>query len=351
LAAHLQGAAIARALYSDTRNTDYLERAEKLLARARELAPRDPRPLFLTFRIALDRGERQVAEAALARLIEVAPNDVNVPIGRSSLAERDGNLEAAVAEMRSVVERVPSWQNLHHLAELELRRGDVDDARRHLEQLIALVPANTWGLAKLARLELFYGDLESAASLYSRVIKLKPHRSYFTNLGLARFMLGHYREAKESYLQALEMQPDHLFVRLNLADTEMALGEKESALTRYRLILEELEQRELDATESMTMAQCLAHLGESQRAVSVTLDMLQRNPEDLQVVYTAALVYALAGDVSSALVNTENALAKGYQPRWFMIPDFDVLKADPRFRALLDRALLEKDPGPAPGHS
>ncbi len=335
LAPCLLGASAAWTLHSDTRDPTYLERSEKLLARARKLVPEDPRPIFWAFRTALASGETKAARDTLAELAKVAPNAILVPLGRSQLMELDGDLEGAAAEMRSVVERVPSWQNLHWLADLEYRRGQVADARKHLEDLIGRAPNNTWGLAKLAELELLYGNLERVEELELKLIELKPSRSYFSNLGLARFLLGRYDEARESYLRALAIHPGHLTVSLNLADTELALGHFEEARAQYRRILGELDQRDGGADESMIMAQCLAHLDEDQRAVAVTLGTLQRHPEDAEVTYQAALVYALVGETASALVNVEKALGRGIQPRWFTIPGFGDLESDPRFRTLL----------------
>ena len=83
------------------------------------------------------------------------------------------------------------------------------------------------------------------------------------------------------------------------------------------------------------MAQCLARLGQARRAVAVTLGTLQKYPDDAEVAYYAALVYALVGEPASALVNAERALGRGYQPRWFEFPGFEALRSDPRFQALV----------------
>lgn len=336
LEAHLEAASVAWTLYSDSRETEYLERSEKLIRWSRELEPDAPRILFLAFRIALARGERAAAEVALAELLRIAPNEPMIPLGRSFLAESDGDLSAAAAAMRTAVDRFPSWRNLYRLAEFELRRGEVGEARRRLEELLQRVPNNTWGLAKLAQVELFSGDLGRVEELLVRAIEIKPHRSYFVNLGIARFLLGRYGEAHESYLQALEMKPGHLLVRLNLADTELALGHELEARARYRQILGELEQVDLDAAEGMIKAQCLARLGAGQQAVALTLETLRQHPEDAEVAYLAGLVYTLVGETTLALVNIEKALAKGIQPRWFDIPGFDTLRSDPRFKILLE---------------
>ncbi|MEM7354286.1 MAG: protein kinase [Acidobacteriota bacterium] len=336
LAVQLRSALVALTLYSDTRDTDYLERAADRVQQARKLAPSDPQALELELRIALPRGEQVKALAVLAELEEVAPNSTEVLFGRYRLARAAGDSAAEEAALEQVVARRPSWGNLYRLADLEVRRGDVTGARRHLEELIRRAPTNPWGLGKLVQLELLYGDLERAEELALRAIELQPHRSYFTNLGLARFYLGDYEGARKSYLQALEIAPEHLTVRLNLADTEFALGRQEEALDGYRRILADLEIEDLEPTGRMTMAQCLARLGHSQQAVAMTLETLQKHPDHAEVAYQAALVYALVGEPASAIVSVERALARGFQPRQFAIPSFDSLRSDARFKALVD---------------
>jgi serine/threonine-protein kinase len=335
LPAHLRAAATALTLHSDTRDDAFLRRAGVAIRRARELAPDHPTAIQLELRAALAGGERGAAEAALAELRRVRPESVLVDLGRSLLAEHDGDLGAAVTAMEAAVERVPSWQNLYRLAALELRRGDVDEARGWLEELLRRAPANSWGLARLAGLELFHGDLHRAETLFLRALEVKRHRSYLTNLGLTRLLLGRHGEAKAAFLEALELQPGDPIARLNLADAELAAGDGEAARARYREVLAALEGRELDAALAMTRAQCRARLGDFERAVAETLDTLQRHPEDAEVAYQAALVYALAGERASALANVERALERGVQPRWFRIPGFESLADHPRFRELV----------------
>ena len=76
-------------------------------------------------------------------------------------------------------------------------------------------------------------------------------------------------------------------------------------------------------------------LGQEQQAIAVTLETLQLYPEDSEVTYQAALVYALVGELHSALVNATKALDRGVRPRWFKIPGFEALRASPSFSELL----------------
>jgi predicted Zn-dependent protease len=225
------------------------------------------------------------------------------------------------------------------LADLEIKTGRVADARRHLEELLARSPGNLWGLDKLGNLELLVGDPARAERLYLDMTRLQPQRSHYTNLGIARSLLGRNAEAVEAYRKALELAPGHVIVTINLADAELALGHEEEARTLYRQLLARLQASAAAAEPSpldrMIEAQCLAHLGRTREAVALAQRTLRQSFDDPEIVYYASLVYALAGDRASALVNAQSALEKGVQPRWFTIAAFGPLRDDPDLQALL----------------
>ncbi len=339
LEARLLAADTATTLFTDTREPAYLQRATGFLKQSRALAPTDPRPLYHDFRLALENGETGRAEQVLAELERRAPHDHLVPLSRARLAEKQGDLDGAVTAMRAVIERHPSWRHLYRIASLEIERGEPEAARGYLEELLRRAPGNTWGLGKLVHLELSVGELEMAEQTAIALLEIKRHRSYLNNLGFIRFLLGRYEEAKTSYLEALEFSPGHPMVLLNLADAESALGRKAAAAALYRQSLEQLERREaaapLSVTEEMNRAQCLARLGESRRAVEITLKVLKQHGESADIAYQAALVYALTGENHSAVAKAREALAGKVERRLFAIPGFDSLRQDPEFQAML----------------
>jgi tetratricopeptide (TPR) repeat protein len=208
-----------------------------------------------------------------------------------------------------------------------------------LEDLLALNPHNNWGLAQLAQLELQGGDPERAERIYLDIVHADPRASHFTNIGLARSLLGRHAEAADAHRLALESDPGNPYRLLNLSDAELALGNDGEARRLYGLVLQSLGRYELAAplspVQSMIRAQALAHLGHVRDAIKVTQKALRESGEDPEILYAASLVYAVAGDRSSALVNAELALKKGYQPRWFTLPAFGPLRDDPELKNLL----------------
>ena len=255
------------------------------------------------------------------------------------VAESRGDLPGAIASLEAAVRRDRSWNNLFRLASLEIQAGRVEAARQHLEEVLTRSPGNIWGLDKLGTLELLVGDPARAERLYLEMIHAQPQRSYYTNLGLARSLLGRNAEAVEAYEKALELAPGHITVLLNLADAYLALGQESAAWSHYGAALTRLEVQEaaagLSPSDRMAKAQCLAHFERPREAIELVQTALRESPDDPEILYAASLVYALAGERVSALVSAEKALEKGMQPRWFTLAAFGPLRDDPELQALL----------------
>jgi len=339
LGARLLAADMLWTRFQSTRKVALRERALGLLRGARELAPDDPRPLFTQFRIELTRDEPSVAAKTLARFESLVPGDPQVFALRSKLAEREGRRDEALAELKNAARLSPTWENLKNLAGLESRMGHVEDARKHVNQILASSPNNVWALDVLAFNELYYGDLNQAEQRYKTLISLAPNpqRAHYTNLGTAQILLGRYEDAITSFHKALEIDPGHVDATLNLGEAELALGRTQDAEVHFRKALQEIENNPVQEN-ILTQAQCLAHLGRSREAGAIIQKALEERHETPDVLLSAAQVFALVGDRAVALVNVEKALGKGLQPRYFLLPAFDSLRNDPEFRSLVDKA-------------
>jgi tetratricopeptide (TPR) repeat protein len=258
---------------------------------------------------------------------------------RFRLEESQGHFDEAEESLSRAVERNPSWRNVSWLASFELERGKISKSRRHLEELLSRTPDNVWALEQLAYLELLYGDLERAERIYNTLAQSHPQRSYYTNLGQARSLRGHYKEAEKAYSAALEIDPGHVIVMLNLADTELDLGNRTSAEALYGAVLQSLEDTRggasLPPQEEMMKAQCLARLGRSAEARESARNALSRAPRDAQRLFEAALVHSVIGDRSAALGYAKDAVSRGMRPRWFQVSAFEPLRQEPGFQALL----------------
>jgi Flp pilus assembly protein TadD len=315
-----------------------LDRAFDYAVRAEEIAPHDPRPLFIRFRIEVEGRRFDAARATLARLTERAPADARVRSAEADLLEAQGELKKALLLRKAVAERRPTWRQILELATLEYRLGASDSARRRLGDLLKAQPENQYVRQNLATLEALSGDLERAATLYEELIRVQPARPDLTNLGFVRYLLGDYTAAAAAHRRALELEPDHLLTRFNLGTALQARGDLAGARHLYRILEKELAAAStpLDGQTRMLHAQCFARLGRRDDALRLADEVLEQRPEEIQVLNLAAQLYALLGERLSALFYTELALKKGLRREWFTIPEFHSLEKDPDFRALLD---------------
>ncbi len=331
-----------RSLFQSTRSPSDRDLAVEYARQAQALSSTDPRPVISHFKIALEGSNLKEAEKDLKRIEELMLGDPQLLVYQAKLAARQGLTGKAIADLRHAVKQAPSWRNLFDLADLEAGVGKVTDARQHLHELLSRSPDNQWGLAKLAEIELQYGDIARAEGLYWNLAATDPRRSYFSNLGLARSLLRRDSEAVEAYQKALEIDPGHVVVMLNLAEAKLALGHKAEAGRLLRETLQRIEERRkeaaLSATDSMIQAQCLARLGRIREAVMITQQTLEKGADNSQVRYMAALVYSLVGNRDAALVNAQAALEKGFRTEWFALPAFGPLREDPELRAMLRKA-------------
>lgn len=339
LEAYLLEADIASHRFFDSRDTTDRDHALDLVRLAREMAPGDPRPLLIQFGVAFPAERLVEAEEAIRELERLVPGDARALTLRALLFERRGEIDHATALMRRAVDRRPSLKNFLALANLQYRQGAIDEVRQTLDRLLERLPGEKQGLSMLAQLELMSGSPERAAELYSQLVAETGTFAELANLGLAQLLLGRFAEAVVSLGEVLELAPNNPVAHLNYADALFLMGRHDEATDLYEEVLILVDQDPV-ATFWQTLttrAQALAHLGRSRDAVAAIQQALQIAPQNPQVAYEAALVYALVGDVSSALVSSERALAGGVEKRWFSFPWFDNLRQDPQFLALVQQ--------------
>jgi serine/threonine protein kinase/Flp pilus assembly protein TadD len=350
--AWILAADLAGALYESTHEPADLDKARSFVKWARKLAPENLGTLRAEFRMAMATQQLKEAASILKRLEAVRPpGDPNVLLLRSSLMERQNHLEVAEKALREAVKQAPSssvWYYKSELAWFELNHGKVPEARRHLEGLFKQYPENPSVRERLAYLELFYGKLERAEQLYGDLARAYPQqRTYFTSLGQARSLRRRYKEAKEAYSRAQDIDVGHKIVALNMADAEWDLGDRPGAKTIYGTLLKRLEETRigtgLSPQEEMMKAQCLARLGYADQAREAARQALSQTPDDAQRLFEAALVYSVIGDPGAALNYAKESVSRGMRPRWLRASAFDPLRQKPDFQALL------KSEGPEQG--
>jgi serine/threonine-protein kinase len=347
LEGQILAARAALGVFQTTLEPADLDRAARRVQLSRDLAPDDPRPLLLDFKLALAAGREQDAEEVLARIERRLPGDPDVLPLRARLAQQQGRPAESLEALRTAAAQVPSWENVFLLARLEAEQGHIREAREQIGGILRQAPDNPWARELLGSVELYYGDLAKAEEIFLGAVRADPRHSW-TALGVARFLRGRYTEAAEAFYRALDADPAALVAQLNLAETEVELGHRPAAEALWQRAMDLLTagspSRRLGLREAMFKAQCLARLGRTREAVEIAQETLRRSPKDPEILYQSAFVYSLAGDRTSALNSALEALERGVQPRWFTGSAFRSLREDPELRPLLQSAAAPAAP-------
>jgi tetratricopeptide (TPR) repeat protein len=323
-----------------TRDPLYVEQAFNLIAQARRLAPADAQTLVSWFGVAMNTGRFDEAEKALHEIELLLPGDVRTLQRRALLREHQGDRRQALELLRTAVRRHPSAGFLTDLANMEMRQGEIPAARATMEELVRRVPEDRAGQNVLAGLELKAGNLERANALYARMASSRPSFGVLSNLAFAQLLLGRYGEAAANYRAAYALAPTSYSASLNLGDAELLRGQPAAARALYRQALAQVAQDPgRDAPPALVAAaQAEAHLGRGPEAAAIIERAVVAAPNDPEIAFYAALVYALIGETASATASAGRCLAGGISAGWFSLPWFDELRKSPEFLRLLGKA-------------
>lgn len=181
------------------------------------------------------------------------------------------------------------------------------------------------------------GRLDEAAREMDRATSLARHRPLAHYFGAAiAFQRGEYDSARERARSILEWAPDHPLTWLLLARIQDRLGrfaEAEEALASFG------RNVQAHAIASAYRAVLLAHHGRAEEARTILRNLEEARVGSYVPPALLARVYASLGDVEPALLALEAASVERSFSLLFLAvdPDYDPLRPDPRFRALVER--------------
>jgi tetratricopeptide (TPR) repeat protein len=217
-------------------------RAEQSFSRA---AARDPRcvPALLGLADALwsgftDEGPDQDlvdrARQALDSAVAIDPDSPSTKRAYAVIYLGTGKPEQADRAILDVIERRPYDDEPHRIrAEILGKMGRTEEARNELRRAIILRPKNV---------------------------------ANYVSLGNAHFFAGRYKDALQSYIQGLEIQPDNVWLKTNLAAAYTYDGDRKAAIAVYESV------SDLDATMLSNLSTLYFDEGRYQEAA----DLLKR---------------------------------------------------------------------------
>jgi TolB-like protein/Tfp pilus assembly protein PilF len=266
-----------------------------------------------------NRRSLQFARQMFRRAIELAPDYALAYAGLSDACclscmwyERADRLlaEANEASLKALAIAPDSAQaNASRGLSLSLNRH-YEDARRHFDAAISRDPHLFEAWYFYARDQMAQGRLELAAGLLRRAHEVRPDD--FGSLFLATQALRGAGKLEEARIMG-----------------RRAVGVAERHLDLYP-----------EATRALYLgAATLVFLGEKEKGLAWAGRAQELDTEDEGMLYNLACVYCLAGEQDRAMGMLERWATEGAVHKEWLLndPDFEALREDPRFKALVER--------------
>jgi len=167
-------------------------------------------------------GHKDEALAELDRALELNPRYVDAHLNRAVTLNELGRYEEATqafaaAQRLGAVDHTgfpapvaSRLANMHaDLGEAYIEAGGTGEAIRQLEAAVALRPEYFDLRYRLARLRLMEGDAAGARRDLERMLAERPgHGPALSSLGMACFLSGDHRAAREAWESCRELSPD-----------------------------------------------------------------------------------------------------------------------------------------------
>ena len=347
----LAHAALGRAYwekYAQTRDREWTEKALNAGATALRVDAALPEVRLAMATILAGSGRYGEATDELTQALALRPNYDDARRELGQVLARQGKIDEAVAEFRKAIALRPTaWQTYSSLGLAVLGAARYEDAIAAFTKVTELQPDNNFGFQQLGTAYQAVGRDDEAKESYQKAIALRPSAQAYSNLGTLEYGRGQYQAAAEAYRAAIKLRPNSAATHRNLGDALSKLKRAAEARASY---LEAVRLTEIDLKVNPANTRAMASLGvflakagrveDARRQLSRALTLAK---DDVEVLFRAAVVEAVAKDADRAIGHLEQAVAHGYSVAAIASTDeFDWLRSRPAFAAIVNNQQKER---------
>jgi len=196
--------------------------------------------------------------------------------------------------------------------------GKLQQAIEEYNKAVDLEPDNPGYYSTLGGLYHLSGKFDRASQLYSRSIELRPTEDAYSNAASNLYYAGRFSESLDLYKKALRLAPEpgSYVLHGNLAHACRMAEQCNDWQRLYERAIERTTERlgvnPDDAVALASKALYSVHLGRSTMAENTIQRALELAPNDLHVLWAAAVIWTQLGDSERATEFVSSAAESGF---------------------------------------
>jgi tetratricopeptide (TPR) repeat protein len=321
----------------------WLDEAHLAAQQAVQSAEDLPEAHFAMANVDTELGQSEAAFKEWQRALQLAPNSDEGYRGFGRACQANFQKEEAIQAFQKAVEINPYyWNNHFQLAGAYSRFGEYENALCSYTEVADRVPERWEGYAGQAKAYLELGEFEKSIVKAQKALSVQRRPEVLSNLGTAYFYLVDYPGARKAWEDAVAIGRKDQLPLGNLADAYRALQQPQAAAALYakakQSTYEVLQQNPRSAEALASLALYLAKTNSVQLGVAKMDEALALEPGKPDLLYSQAVVLAIAQQDARALAALRKAFELGLPVRRSKTePDFQALRAKPEFVTLVNQ--------------
>ncbi len=259
----------------------------------------------------------------------------------STYARKGDNSRVEKMYLKAIELHRNYWATYYDLGRFYYRGGDYQKAAQQFSRVTEMAPSNFKAFRNLGVVYLLMGNIKDARKMLEESIRIHPNYGAYSNLGTILFMQQEYAQAARMYEKALEENDRFYALWGNLASCyELIPDESYKATPTYqraiKLAAEQLSVNPNDARVLKSIASYYANLNNKPKAITYINQAVSLAPDNLEVLFRAAEVYGLLGDMDQAYDFLETVVSRGYPVKMVeQSPTFKEFHEQPRYRKII----------------